>query len=868
MLDQKYDHKAIEDRGMQLWETCGVYKFDASRVRDEIFAIDTPPPTVSGSLHIGHIFGYTQADIMARFHRMCGKNLFFPIGWDDNGLPTERRVQNYFNIKCDPALSYDPNFRAEHKDKFDAPQVPVSRKNFIEHCRRLIDQDEAIFEGIFRRTGMSYDWSLMYSTISADAIRIAQESFIKLYRAGNVKSVDAPVMWDVDFQTAVAQAEIEDREVQGAFHDIKFKVVNGESLVISTTRPEMLPACIAIAAHPDDARFKHLFGKMAVAPLFGFEVPIMPSDHVNPEKGTGIMMICTFGDQDDVAFWKKHKLPLKQIIGRDGRIVEREDVRSAEPTDLSTTTPPLRGTPSPAKGTFQCAGMTIKAARKQIVEGLRESGDLIGEPKIIMHAVKFYEKGSSPIEFVPSRQWFVKILDKKDMLIAAADQIRWTPDHMKSRFKNWTEGLNQDWAISRQRFFGVPFPVWYRLDAAGEQIWDEPILSAKLPCDPAVDVPDGFAAEQRGVPGGFVADMDVMDTWATSALTPAIAMAKITSTNHPVRLRFATARHPSTLEGNLSVPFDARWSGHDIIRTWNFYTILITMLNNDGKLPWRELWINGFVLDPDRKKMSKSKGNVVVPQDLVERFGADAIRLWAASAKWGTDGINDENIMDQKRKLAMKFWNAGKFVLAFVEGSNHPVRLRFATARHPSTLGGNLDAAFLGKLSAVAAEARKAFAANDHTGALIAVEQAFWGFCDNYLEIVKGRAYARDAAACGTLRFAILEFAKMFAPFMPFVTEEVWQAFGGAGSVHSQVYPAFVAEGDTAGYDVLCELVSRVRGEKSKAGKSMKAAITKLVVRDVEFLRACEGDIRNVLCVEGLEFDGEELVGELAWGVD
>jgi len=826
-LDAQFDAKAIEDRCMAYWEENGVYKYDPTQSRADTFAIDTPPPTISGHLHIGHILSYTQAEVLGRFQRMCGKNMFFPIGWDDNGLPTERRVQNYFNITCDPSLHYDPDFKPVHDDTYDGLKRPVSRRNFIEACWVLIDQDEKIFESIFRRMGFSYDWGLKYSTISDTAIKIAQESFIKLYTCGNVKSVDAPTMWDTTFQTAVAQAEVEDREVAGFFHDIKFGVENSaDFFVIATTRPEFLPACIAIVAHPDDARYQHLIGKNAIVPLFGFTVPIMASPHADPTKGTGIMMVCTFGDAEDVKFWKLHGLPLRQIVGRDGKIIDTGFLKHEKFSAL--------------------VGLPVKAARKQIVEFLRVSGDLMGEPRPITHAVKFYEKGDVPLEFVPSRQWFVTLLDKKDELVAAGRAVKWTPEHMGLRFENWTNGLNQDWAISRQRFFGVPFPVWYKLNASGEPLFDAPMIAKKLPCDPLSDAPDGFTESQRGKPDGFIGDPDVMDTWATSCLTPKIAMAMAPDSK------------------NIGLPFDARPQAHDIIRTWAFYTIAVAMMN-DHTIPWNQAWISGFVLDPDRKKMSKSKGNVVVPNDLIEKYGADAVRLWAASSKLGMDGTADEKIIDQKKKLVMKFYNAAKFVFGF---PNSKIKIT-----RPDD--NPIDAAFITKLSAAVKSAVKSFNENDYTGALIAIEAAFWDFCDNYLEIVKGRAYAGDDSALKSLFYVLRIFCKLFAPFMPFIAEEVWRAHpwnAERPSVHNELFPGIGEDdfyyrdlwGDPADYNLLCELVSLVRGEKSKNGKSMKAPIAKLVV--AEFFKAAETDIKNVLNVSELEFSGDALVGELVWG--
>ncbi len=824
-LDAKLDSTAIENRCAEYWEKDGVYKFNPDVARENTFAIDTPPPTVSGSLHIGHIMSYSQADILARFQRMNGKNMFFPIGWDDNGLPTERRVQNYFNIKCDPSVSYDANFKPVHKEKFDDAPRPVSRKNFIEACQILIDQDEKIFEDIFRRMGFSYDWDLRYSTISRLAIHVAQENFLNLYKKGNVKSVESPTMWDTGFQTAVAQAEIEDRETSGFFHDIKFRADDGTQFVIATTRPEFLPACIAVVAHPDDERYKNLFGKNAVVPLFGHSVPIMASEHANPEKGTGIMMVCTFGDAEDVKFWKINNLPLRQIIGRDGKIIDAGI---------------LPGNENFAK----MIGLPVKAARKVVVEMLRESGDLVNDPRALMHPVKFYEKGDVPIEFVPSRQWFVSLLDKKEALNKNGAQINWTPAHMGKRLENWIDGLNQDWAISRQRFFGVPFPVWYKLNENAEPDFDNPILANALPCDPLAECPDGYESSQRGQPNGFIGDPDVMDTWATSSLTPKIAQA---------------------VAGVNLGTFDARPQAHDIIRTWAFYTIAQSLMN-DNTLPWKQAWISGFVLDPDRKKMSKSKGNVVVPNELIEKYGADAVRLWAASSKLGMDGIADEKVMEQKRKLVMKFFNASRFVFGFGSTEYSPVSKNY----NP------VDLAYIAKLDVVIKSAEKCFLENDYTGALIATEQAFWDFCDNYLEIVKGRAYAGDKSALATLLMTLETFCALFAPFMPFIAEEVsmahpWNKDGK--TIHKVLFPSlwknFIPQefsGKYAGYEILSELVSIVRGKKSEASKSMKFPIAKLVVRADEFLRSATTDIKNVLNVEVLEFSGDELVSELVWG--
>ena len=516
-LDQRLELEEIENRCKKFWLENNVYAYDNTKSREETFIIDTPPPTVSGSLHIGHIFSYTQTDVIARYQRMHGKTVFYPIGWDDNGLPTERRVQNYYNITCNPELPYDASFKPEHKEDNSAPRREISRKNFIEACDKLTASDESIFEDVFKNIGHSYDWNLKYTTISPETIKISQESFIDLLEKKYIASVEAPTMWDVTFQSAVAQAEIEDREVQGFFHDIKFEVEGGQdSFIISTTRPELLPACIAIVAHPDDERYQKYFGKKAIVPLFDIEVDIVASEHAEKDKGTGIMMVCTFGDSADVAWWKKSGHPLKQIIGPDGRML---DIEYGQGVFTSKN-------PAKANQNYrQLVGLTTKQARAKIVELLAECGALQGELRPVTHMVKFYEKGNLPIEFVSSRQWFVKLLEQKDNLIKAGQQIKWKPAHMQRRYEEWANGLNQDWCISRQRFFGVPFPVWYKLDSHGYPDYDHPIIADRkqLPVDPMSDVPLNYTEEQRGKPNGFIGDKDVMDTWATSALTPEIA---------------------------------------------------------------------------------------------------------------------------------------------------------------------------------------------------------------------------------------------------------------------------------------------------------------------------------------------------------
>ncbi len=825
-LDDKFNSAAIEERSIRFWEESGIYKYDKTASRDNTFVVDTPPPTVSGSLHIGHIFSYTQTDVMVRYNRMKGKSIFYPIGWDDNGLPTERRVQNYYNIACNPALPYDPDFKPVHDPKASGRQE-VSRQNFIEACEELTSVDEQAFEDIFHHIGHSYDWSLKYTTIGSKAIAESQKSFLDLIEKGMAKSVEAPTMWDVTFQSAIAQAEIEDRETAGFFHDIRFGVEGSDTtFTIATTRPEFLPACIAVVAHPDDERYKPFFGKKAIVPLFDIPVPIVPSEHAEIDKGTGIMMVCTFGDAADVAWWKQSGLPIKQIIGLDGRIIDQEYGKgNFVSLDVAK-----------AKNYYdQIIGLKVKDARAKIVEFLRESGNLLAEPKALVHPVKFYEKGNIPLEFVSSRQWFIDILSYKNELLKLGRTIKWTPAHMQSRYEAWVDGLNQDWCISRQRFFGVPFPVWYPVKDNGEINYDAPIFATRdqLPVDPMTDVPAGYTAEQRGIPGGFVGDKDVMDTWATSSLTPQIAMAHAPEGHH------------------ITMPFDVRPQAHDIIRTWAFYTIMKSFAH-EGKEPWHEALISGFILDPDRKKMSKSKGNVVTPIDLLVKHSADAVRYWAARAKLGIDTAFEEQIMEQGRKLTMKIFNASKFVFMILDKSG--VSFGDDYQKH---ITAPVDKAWAARLAGVVETANKSFESNDYAFALEMTEKCFWDFCDNYLELVKGRAYSdHPESAVATLMLTIDTLMRLFAPFLSFTTEEVWQArpWGTDGkSVHIAAFPRVgeLAEivGNQAIYDKAVGVLNLIRKEKAEQKRSLKTPVVELVIaggdKEIVLAKEAEEDIIN-----------------------
>ncbi len=912
----------LERRWSEHWEREGVYRFDRSAPRERVFSIDTPPPTVSGSLHVGHVFSYTHTDAIARYQRMRGREVFYPMGWDDNGLPTERRVQNHFAVRCDPSVAYDPDFaptepgsdgpagggpngsagkapngsagkaptgsggegagsRADAGSDSNEP-VAVSRPNFVELCLRLTESDEQVFEALWRTLGLSVDWSTTYTTIGPLAQRLSQRSFLGLLDRGAAYRLEAPTLWDVDFQTAVAQAELEDRERPGAMHRVRFHAPDGHAdALIETTRPELIPACVALLAHPEDERQRALVGGEVTTPLFGTRVPVLTHPLVDPEKGTGLVMVCTFGDLTDVVWWRELALPVRSVLGLDGRLI---DVPWGEPGWESHDVHAARASYE------ELRGKTVNQARRRIVELLDASGDLVGEPTPVTRAVKFFEKGERPVEIVTSRQWFIRTVEHQQALIERGRELDWHPPYMRARYEDWVNGLTGDWCISRQRFFGVPFPIWYPLDASGAVLHDRPIpaRAEQLPVDPSTDLPDGYAPEQRGEPNGFTGDPDVMDTWATSSLTPQIA---------------GRAGEDEQLFAKV-FPMDLRPQAHDIIRTWLFSTVLRSHLDHDV-LPWRNAAISGWVLDPDRKKMSKSKGNVVTPMHLLEEYGADAVRYWAASGRPGADTAFDSQQMKVGRRLAVKLLNASKFALADLPAAGE-------------RLTQPLDRAMIARLAIVVEEATTSFDEYDYARALARVESFFWWFCDFYLELVKGRRYGGAAAADGSsgdrknghdrenevaarataetgrgdgsvaegaasvslaLRLSLSAFQRLFAPFLPFVTEEVW-SWWQAGSVHRAPWPgahALRAElGDASARaredDALAlsaDVLTEVRKAKSQARRPMRSPVARVLVHDTaERLSALELGLGDLLQAGSIERLDSAVAEELAVEVE
>ena len=803
-IPEKPSLDGIEAHWIDAWESEGVYQFDRSATRDRVYAIDTPPPTVSGSLHMGHVFSYTHTDTIARYQRMRGKSVFYPMGWDDNGLPTERRVQNFFGVRCDPSVPYQAGFQPPFRG--DPPKdhqaVSISRPNFIELCEELTHQDEKVFEDLFRRLGLSVDWAYLYATIDERSRRVSQRAFLRNLARGEAYTQEAPTLWDVDFKTAVAQAELEDRERPGAYHQIRFARTDGAGdVIIDTTRPVLIAACVALVAHPDDERYQPLFGTSVRTPLYGVEVPIVAHPLAQPDKGTGIAMICTFGDTTDVTWWRELNLPTRAIIGRDGRIV------ATPPNGLDS--------PDGLSAFEQIAGLYVNQAQNKVVDMLRESGAMIGDPRPITHPVKFFEKGDRPLEIVTSRQWYIRNGGRGDdlrrELLARGESLTWHPDHMRHRYTNWVEGLNGDWLISRQRYFGVPIPVWYPVDAHGETDYDHPIVpdESLLPIDPSTDVPPGYSADRRDLPNGFTGDPDVMDTWATSSLSPQIA---------------GQWEEDADLFARL-FPMDLRPQAHDIIRTWLFSTVVRAHFEHDS-LPWTNAALSGWILDPDRKKMSKSKGNVVTPLDLFDKFGSDAVRYWAASARPGIDTAFSEEQMKVGRKLATKLLNASKFVLGFGEPPAD------------ATPSSALDLAMLARVAHTVDEATRAFDDYDYARALERTEATFWWFCDDYVELVKGRAYGvhgDDGAASAqvSLRLALSVLQRLLAPFIPFATESVWR-WWQSGSVHTASWPSaaeFSTSGDDAILDPVGEVLAQIRRSKTEAKTSQKTPVSLASVR-------------------------------------
>ncbi len=814
-MDKRYDHIKFEKEARELWEKLKTYAYDKNS-KKETFSIDTPPPTVSGSLHTGHIFSYTHTDIIARYKRMLGFNVFYPMGFDDNGLPTERYVEKQNKTKG-------------HLHK---------RSDFIKMCLTETEKIEKEFEDLWKKMGLSIDWTKTYSTISDKVRKVSQYSFIDLYNKDHIYRKEEPSLYCTTCRTTVAQAELDDADVSSNFNDIEFNLEDGKQLTIATTRPELLPACVAVFYNPKDDRYKNLKGKKATVPVFGHKVPILEDNKVDIEKGTGLVMCCTFGDQTDIYWYKTHKLPFIQAVGFDGKWTNK--------------TGPLEG-------------LRVHEARKKILELLKDSGKLLNQTKI-KHNVGVHERCKQEIEYLILKQWFVKILDHKKEFLEQADKIEWKPSFMKARYKDWVENLGWDWCISRQRFYGIPFPVWHCTECGH-------VILAKekdLPVDPQETKFKGECPKCGS--SKIDGDTDVMDTWNTSSLTPQINIGW-------------TSKDKS--DTGITIPMSMRPQAHDIIRTWAFYTI-IKAYYHQNDIPWKEIVISGHVLS-GKEKISKSKGksNVPEPEKLLETYPADVIRYWTANGKLGTDTAFSENQLKIGQRLITKLWNAFRFCKDHLSSYEKIDTSEIKLDSLPKWL--------LQNFSDTVKNYHKYFEIYNYTQALEVVEKFFWhNFCDNYLELIKDQIFNPenyDEQTLNATRFVLYEIGfgilQLFSPFLPHITENLYQSFykkkEGQNSIHSLTFDKsrfnnsrfdFNFEAEANLFNKIIDIVSIVRKLKTKNQLSLKVKIETLNIytKDKDLLEVIKKEdalikgitkAKEIVFVENkIEHDSSNIAGE------
>ncbi|MBN1261708.1 MAG: valine--tRNA ligase [Anaerolineae bacterium] len=763
-LAKRYDPGTSEPRWEQFWQENGVYHFEKGS-EAPVYSIDTPPPTVSGHLHLGHVYSYSHVDFIARFWRMRGYNVFYPMGFDDNGLPTDRLVERWEGIRA----------------------TDVGRAAFIERCIAVSEREEVHYRDLWTRLGLSIDWRYGYRTIDARSRRLAQWSFIDLYRKGLLYRKEAPAIWCPECGISIAQADLEDLERESVFHTVAFTTDTGGVLEIATTRPELLPACVAVFVHPEDDRYRGLVGQKVRAPLFRQWAPVLADPGVDPQKGTGAVMCCTFGDTADVAWWHTHELPLRIAIDRSGRLTR------------------LAG---------EFAGLSVTDARREIVAALQEAGLHLGE-RPVAQSVRIHERCDTPVEYVVAPQWFIKVLEFKDDFLAAGAQVHWRPAHMENRFREWVENLNWDWCISRQRYFGVTFPVWYCASCGAVMLADE----EALPVDPTTRSPARPCACGSTE---FYPEMDTLDTWATSSLTPQIVGQMFDDPELYAQV----------------FPFSLRPQAHEIIRTWAFYTI-VKSHHHFASLPWTDAAISGWGLAPEGAgKISKSRGGgPAAPLEMIEKYSADAVRYWTSSTGFGKDALISEEKIQMGAKLVTKLWNVARFAERFLGGYEPPDTAPALSAA---------DGWILSKIQGLIARVTAAFEAYDYASARHDVDDFFWHtLADNYLEMAKLRLYAGDPGARFTLHAVVWVVLKLFAPFFPHVTEEIYQAlyaeWEGAISIHRAAWPE--VSGPAAGPETeafgeaLVAIAGAVRRFKSEQALALGAEIEQLAVvsGDVDF---------------------------------
>jgi valyl-tRNA synthetase len=800
---KKYKFDESEKKLQNFWQEQGVYVWDKNESRANTYVVDTPPPTVSGQLHIGHIYSYTHTDFVVRYQRMKGMNIFYPMGFDDNGLPTERLVEKKRKVKASS----------------------MNREEFVAICKDVVESEEEKFQILFNSIALSVDWNIEYRTISDNSCKISQMSFLDLMQKGEIYRDSQPMLWDPVDQTALAQADIEDQEKTTFMNDIQFTTEDGEKITIATTRPELLPACVSVFFHPDDKRYTHLEGKFAISPLFVVKVPLLPDDMVDPEKGSGLVMCCTFGDQTDILWWRKHELPTKIIFTKWGTIDEIEfddtciDITNAE------------------KLAAELKGLKIKAAREKMIELLKEEGLLIGQIEKTQ-TVKCAERSGAPLEILTTPQWFIKSVEHKDAMLQKSNELNWYPESMKIKLDSWTKGVALDWCISRQRYFGVPFPVWYS-KRAGEE--GKLLLASvdQLPIDPLKFAPVGYTLDE------VEPDRDVMDTWSTSSVSPQLS-------SHGIADGFMIdeQRH------NDLFPADLRPQAHEILRTWAYYTMLKSHLHQDV-LPWKNIMISGWCLAADKSKMSKSKGNIVVPETILEQHGADAVRYWSSSSKLGADTAFSEDVVKNGKRLINKLWNAAKFVSQHFDKIPEADK-NLTLDEVKGKITSDFDKYFLSKLVELVEYSTSEFEKYEYAGAMHKIEEFFWSlFCDNYLEITKTRAYDEEntnpegaLSARLTLYHGLKTLLQLFAPFLPHITEEIYQILYSDKSIHAKgnwpVMDIKFSDISDAESKNLLSVLELVRKIKAQDNLSIKAPIEYIEVENGALSDALISDLKNV----------------------
>lgn len=759
MLDKKYNTQEKEAKWLKYWMDNNIYKFE--RDGKEIFSIDTPPPTVNGKIHIGHIFSYTQTEMIARYKRIRGYNVFYPFGFDDNGLPSERLVEK------------EQGKRAHE----------IGRESFSKLCYETTNKYEDEFKKLFSMMGVSTDWDIRYKTVSPQTIKISQKSFLDLVEKGHCYHKESPALWCNECLTSIAQAELETKTIKTTFNYIKFKTVEtNEQFTIATTRPELLPAIVSVFVNPDDEKNTHLIGKTAYVPLLNIEVPIMADEKVAIDKGTGLVMCCTFGDQTDIEWWKKYNLPLKYIFTDDGKIIDS----------------------IPKYG-----GLKIKDAREQIINDLKNAG-YIEKIEELEHEVQTHERCGREVEYSVLKQWFIDTMNHKKDFLRIGEEIKWYPSYMHNRYKEWVENILWDWCISRQRYFGVPFPVWYCKECG------KPIFARMedLPVNPLSDNPPVEKCPNCSCTE-FIPDKDVMDTWATSSVTPLINMRYGEDNNYEDILK----------------PMSIRTNASEIIRTWDFYTI-VKSFYHFGTRPWDNVMISGFVMASKGEKISKSKGNSKVePFDLINIYGADVIRYWAGTGRLGTDIVYNDETLQRGKKLINKIWNVSKFIEMHLQDYEDKYFDDFEF----------IDKWIIGKFIEMESQYIKYLDEYEVGLALNILEKFFWNFCDNYIEIVKHRLYRPEefgdkARYSGqkTIYIILYKLLQNFSVFFPFITEEIYQEiYHKEISIHKTIIKKldYNYEKEIEVGDKIIEIISLVRGEKTNNNVSLKTRVTNLTIK-------------------------------------